>query len=73
MLAPVLQRALCETDALCDFSDGDQLFGANDDSLRENLKRYPGLRSEDFKRGRWTPGEVYDRVLQVVLSDYERP
>jgi hypothetical protein len=55
------------------FSDGDQLFGSNNDILRENLDRYPRLTSEDFKRGRWASGEILERVSKVVIADYERP
>lgn len=55
------------------FSDGDQLFGANDDPLRMNLERYSRLTSKDFKRGRWTSGEIHERVRRVVIDDYERP
>ncbi len=55
------------------FSDGDQLFGSNNDELRDNLNRYPRLKSEDFKRGRWTSGEIYEKIQRVVIADYERP
>lgn len=55
------------------FSDGDQLFGSNNDTLRENLERYPMLMSEDFKRGRWTSGEIHERVRRVVIDDYQLP
>lgn len=55
------------------FSDGDQLFGSNNDKLRENLERYPRLTSEDFKRGRWTSGKTYEKVRRVVIDDYELP
>ncbi len=55
------------------FSDGDQLFASNDDELSDNLRRYPKLTSEDFKRGRWTSGEIYEKVRLIVIADYERP
>ena len=55
------------------FSDGDQLFGSNNNTLRENRERYPGLTSDDFKLGRWTTGEILERVRQIVVADYERP
>ena len=55
------------------FSDGDQFFGSNNDELRETLDRYPVLTSEDFKRGRWTSGENYEKIRRVVVADYERP
>ncbi|TDI54935.1 MAG: hypothetical protein E2O95_00600 [Acidobacteria bacterium] len=55
------------------FSDGNQLFGSNNDTLQDNLGRYPRLTSEDFKRGRWTSGEISERIRRVVIDDYERP
>lgn len=55
------------------FSDGDQLFGSNNDTLDVNLERYPRLVREDFKLGRWTTGEIHERVRLVVIDDYETP
>jgi len=50
------------------FSDGDQLFGCNTDSLKENKRRYPQC---IFKRGKWTTAEKMDRVHQKAMSDYD--
>ncbi len=55
------------------FSDGNQLFGSNNNTLRENLDRYPVLTSNDVKLGRWATGEIHERVRIVVIEDYQRP
>jgi len=50
------------------FSDGDQLFGCNDDTLEENRQRYP---QACFKRGRWAESAEYHATHKRASEDYE--
>lgn len=50
------------------FSDGDQLFGANNDGLEENKQRYPTC---TFKRGKWIRLADLEKIRQTSMGDYE--
>ena len=44
-------------------SDGDQMFMGNNDSLRRNKKRYPGLM---FKEGIWVSDSEFQKIEQHI-------
>jgi hypothetical protein len=48
------------------FSDGDQLFGGNSDSLEENQRRYPHC---SFKRGKWVPLPFLGETLKQARNE----
>jgi hypothetical protein len=51
------------------FSDGDQLFGHNNDPIEETEARYPG-RTLHFKRGRWTTAQAMKEALDAAILDH---
>ena len=50
------------------FSDGEQLFGCNNDNLATNRKRYPDC---TFKRGMWFANEVWEPIHDRIILDME--
>lgn len=50
------------------FSDGDQLFGSNSDSLEENKQRYPNC---VFKKGKWSSNLEYRSICDLAMIDYD--
>lgn len=48
--------------------DKDQLFVANNDTLEDNKKRYPGV---SFKRGMWVSDEDYIKVEREADDEYD--
>ena len=50
------------------FSNGNGLFGSNNDSLEVNTKRYPHC---SFKRGKWMHPAVFQAISLFARDDME--